>query len=297
MFKKLYVERTACYGTCPIYRIELLADGTVHWNGDMHVSYLGETSFAISESKMQKITALLQSFDYRNFNYKPGDLFATDHPACLIRVEFEDGYIKEIDHDLGEQESYINDSTHSLKNLEKFEQKLEQLIGVRPYVKQTLSIYHIISGSVECVVSAPNKKEALKLVRNKSYEGERQVHKIGKDTTDTLFPYVVMEASNMQELYRTIHEIADSIEIVNPYSREAVKIDHFSWNESIEDFRLSFRISNNYYIFHMNSRRAGKNLTQQDVLEQLEKELNYLKRSYKRGISSKEYLPFTKRVK
>ncbi|MRG85970.1 DUF6438 domain-containing protein [Salinibacillus xinjiangensis] len=195
MFQKLYLERTGCYGTCPIFYVEVYSDGTLNWNGEMFVSHIGKKSFTISEKKIQKLNDLIESFDYRHYTYEPGDLFATDHPHCITRVEFEDGFVNEVDHYLGNQDSFVNESKHSIANLEKFENKVEQILGIRQLIKQTLYIYHVYTEDkeVESVVSAPNQEKALEMVVEKYGDRDWWVRRIGRDTTGALWSYVVIE--------------------------------------------------------------------------------------------------------
>lgn len=36
-FKTIQLERTMCFGECPVYKVEILSDGTVNYNGEMFV--------------------------------------------------------------------------------------------------------------------------------------------------------------------------------------------------------------------------------------------------------------------
>ncbi|MEQ6391288.1 hypothetical protein RZN22_18610, partial [Bacillaceae bacterium S4-13-58] len=136
--------------------------------------------------------ALLKEFDFRSFTYPEPDSYATDHPSCITRVEYTDGYVKEVDHYLGDFETPLIDEKDTLHHLEKFEKKLEQLLGLRKYINPTLYVYHLKVGEGEYVVSAPNEKEVFNLV---GYTGNRRqgyIEKIGRDTTGEILPYIVM---------------------------------------------------------------------------------------------------------
>ncbi|WP_458413042.1 DUF6438 domain-containing protein [Schinkia sp. CFF1] len=194
MFERIFLSRTPCYGTCPVYEVEILQDGTAKWLGHMHVFHMGEEEFKVSKSKIKKLEALLEEFDFRSFIYPKPDIFATDHPSCIIHVMYRDGFIKEVDHYLGDMETNTEERKHSLHNLDKFERKIEQIIGLRNYIKhRPLFLFHLKSANYECVVSAQNEKAAFDLAEN-SYEiGDWDIIKIGKDTTGVVIPYVVME--------------------------------------------------------------------------------------------------------
>jgi hypothetical protein len=143
MFEKVFISRTPCYGTCPVYDVEIHHYGTVKWNGHIHIFNMGEEEFKISNSKIKKIEALLEEFDYRSFTYPEPDLFATDHPSCITRVEFADGFVKEVEHYLGDMKTDIEDHKHSLHNLDKFEKKIEQIIGIRRFIQHPLFTFSI----------------------------------------------------------------------------------------------------------------------------------------------------------
>lgn len=196
MFTTIFLSRTVCYGTCPVYDVEVTNDGTVKWNGHMHVACFGEEEFKITKNKIKKIETLLEEFDYRSFNYPEPDVFATDHPSCITRVEFSDGYVKEIDHYLGDTESNIKKQKHTLHNLEKFERKLEQIIGLRKYIHHPpLYLYLLKSQGYEAVVCASNQDEALSCAQSEYLDDQWEIKKLGKDTSTSemmVYPYIVI---------------------------------------------------------------------------------------------------------
>jgi hypothetical protein len=53
------LRRTACFGTCPIYSLEILQDGRVHYNGKGFVAVVGRQDAQISPAAVQ---ALIESF-------------------------------------------------------------------------------------------------------------------------------------------------------------------------------------------------------------------------------------------
>ncbi|MDT8862964.1 DUF6438 domain-containing protein [Alkalihalobacillus sp. MEB130] len=173
MFKKIFFSRTPCYGDCPVFDVEVHHDGTVKWRGEMYVASLGEFEFKITNNKIKKVEALLEEFDFRSFTYPEPDVFATDQPSCVTRVIFQDEFDKEVDHYLGEDATYLFDEKHSLHGLEKFENKLEQILGLRKYIKHPpLFLFQLKSENFECIVSAPNQKEAISLAKFTYQDGQ-----------------------------------------------------------------------------------------------------------------------------
>ncbi|WP_163971060.1 DUF6438 domain-containing protein [Oceanobacillus halotolerans] len=134
MFTELSISRTPCYGECPVYEVVVHHDGEVKWTGHEFVDHLGESHFRISPEQVKQIETLLEIFDYRSFCYPESDVFATDQPSCITNVVFKDGFEKEIDHYLGDSQINPNDHQHSFENLEKLEEKLEQILGLEKYI-------------------------------------------------------------------------------------------------------------------------------------------------------------------
>jgi hypothetical protein len=211
MFKKIIFERTMCYGSCPIYKVEIYNDGLVKWNGIGYVSKIGEYEWNLSAKKIDKLSNLIQQFNFQNYEYRTLDGFATDHPNCIITIEYLDGFDKEIDHYLGDQleEDYLIESEEI--SLFDFENKIEQIVGTRKYIKEPLNIYHIqykeersIKGAYKGHIVVANNEESAFLIIPLSLESKDksgklvlkkedwEIRRVGKDNTGNLFPYVVM---------------------------------------------------------------------------------------------------------
>ncbi|RSK27632.1 hypothetical protein EJF36_12510 [Bacillus sp. HMF5848] len=93
-----------------------------------------------------------------------------------------------------------------------------------------------------------------------------------------------------------LQELFNSIQIQPEYSRSPLEISQFHWNQKLDDFVVEYVIGNKKYIFHFDVERAANLNSEQvfqDPLEQLEFEVNYIKRMHERGIGAKEYYPFT----
>jgi hypothetical protein len=58
------MERTGCYGECPVYRLTVNKDGTVVYVGTRWVKALGRKQYKISEAQLAELQA---AFDHANF--------------------------------------------------------------------------------------------------------------------------------------------------------------------------------------------------------------------------------------
>jgi len=59
------LERTACYGECPVYRLTVHSDGSVVYVGTRWVKVLGRQVYQISEAQVAELQA---AFEQANFN-------------------------------------------------------------------------------------------------------------------------------------------------------------------------------------------------------------------------------------
>ena len=100
------LERTACFGRCPVYQISVVSDGVVSYQGKAHVRHLGPATAQISVEQVSSLISELEKGGYFSFapRYTPGDSacgrYATDSPAVITSVRSA-GRAKRIEHDYG----------------------------------------------------------------------------------------------------------------------------------------------------------------------------------------------------
>ena len=58
------LKRTACFGTCPEYKITISADGAVVFEGQSFVKKVGIAKTVISEEKVRKLLAAFEKINY-----------------------------------------------------------------------------------------------------------------------------------------------------------------------------------------------------------------------------------------
>ena len=49
------LERTPCYGTCPIYKMEIFSDGSAFYHGERFVEKIGNYEFSVSKETLNYI--------------------------------------------------------------------------------------------------------------------------------------------------------------------------------------------------------------------------------------------------
>src|SRR5690554_3964075 len=102
MFEFIKLQRTACYGTCPVYNVTVDNQGNVNYFGEMFVYKTGQHQWKISKYKIKQLNDKLKEFDFKSFVYQTGGVYVTDYPSCITTVKFTDGETKEINHYYGD---------------------------------------------------------------------------------------------------------------------------------------------------------------------------------------------------
>ena len=119
------LERTACYGRCPIYTVTVLRDGTVLWEGRRFVKVTGK---ATAKLPAATVTALADAFKKAGFfafadRYERYDI--TDHPSAL--TSYSDGTRnKTVHHYHGDQSAPAA--------LDELERRIDELVGTARWI-------------------------------------------------------------------------------------------------------------------------------------------------------------------
>jgi hypothetical protein len=118
---KITLERTECYGFCPVYTLTIRGDGTVIYDGKDHVQTLGELETTIDKGKVEKLVEKFEAFDYFSLNNEYTERTITDAPTVTTSITI-DGKYKSIKHyhgdfnapeELKELEDYIDEIVNS----------------------------------------------------------------------------------------------------------------------------------------------------------------------------------------
>ena len=85
--KKLIIslEKTACFGTCPILKIEIYNNGAVVYNGIKHVKRLGIHYFEIQPKEIQKILSKAKEIGFDNLENEYTERIS-DLPTTYIMI-------------------------------------------------------------------------------------------------------------------------------------------------------------------------------------------------------------------
>jgi hypothetical protein len=100
------LERTACFGSCPVYTLSVSPSGEVTYEGKAHVRVLGAATAQIPKQGVDALLSELEKAGYFSFASR----YASAEPTCgryavdlptVITSATLDGRTKRIEHDYG----------------------------------------------------------------------------------------------------------------------------------------------------------------------------------------------------
>jgi hypothetical protein len=128
------LERTACYGTCPIYKITISAGGTVVFEGRRFVKKVGTVKSAVSQEQLRELLAAFEKINYfelRDRYEQPEDgckQWATDNPSAITSVTIN-GKSKSVTHYHG------CGGIEVLAELRKLEQAIDNAVNSAQWIR------------------------------------------------------------------------------------------------------------------------------------------------------------------
>ena len=104
------LQRTACFGTCPIYKIEIFSDGSGIYTGTRFVENIGTTKFSLSETQLNLILTQAETIGFTNMKKEYSEPIS-DLPTTFIQIK----------------DKKIRDYTGAPKTLKNLENLIDQL--------------------------------------------------------------------------------------------------------------------------------------------------------------------------
>ncbi|CAN5294869.1 hypothetical protein BH10ACI1_BH10ACI1_01500 [soil metagenome] len=127
--------RTACYGTCPIYKLTVKADGSVLFEGEKFTKTVGKAEGKISEIQVKQLIKEFENVDYFNLNgkYDSANCYQiTDSPSAVTSIQFN-GKQKSVDHYYGCQQG-SDDFEKELAKLKNLENKIDEIVETKRWI-------------------------------------------------------------------------------------------------------------------------------------------------------------------
>jgi uncharacterized protein DUF6438 len=100
------LERAACFGSCPVYRIQVYPSGEVQYDGRAHVRKMGSATGQVKREQVAQLLSEMERAGYLTFaeRYTPGEpacgRYVTDSPTVMTSATIA-GSTKKVTHDYG----------------------------------------------------------------------------------------------------------------------------------------------------------------------------------------------------
>ncbi|HEX2488543.1 MAG TPA: DUF6438 domain-containing protein [Blastocatellia bacterium] len=127
---KITLERTECFGFCPVYKLTITADGSVVFEGRRFVKQEGVTISSVSPERLKQLMA---EFDRVNFFSLEDDYSEirlscpTDQPSAVTSIRIK-GKSKTVNHYLGCLEPKVP------KGLTELENKIDEIVNTAQWL-------------------------------------------------------------------------------------------------------------------------------------------------------------------
>ena len=128
---KIVLERTACYGTCPIYTVTIDANGNTEFVGQDFVAVKGRQEKTIPVDNVASILAEVEKAKFFELNGRYDYQDWTDSPSAFIAIT-ADGRTKRIEHYYGCKSA----NEQELKALTDLAKKIDEAAGTAEWVKK-----------------------------------------------------------------------------------------------------------------------------------------------------------------
>lgn len=116
------LERTACYGTCPVYTVSMSSDGEVKYSGSGHVRVSGSRTWKIDPAAVRAMADEMRKAGF--FEMKDAyEMMVTDLPTTYTTLA------------IGARTKKIKDYFGAPAALKEIEARIDRVSGARGYVR------------------------------------------------------------------------------------------------------------------------------------------------------------------
>lgn len=120
------LERTACKGTCPVYKVTINGNGTVVYEGRDFVKTTGRVESTISDEKIKQLVSEFNKIDYFSLNDSYVERVITDAPSAITSITLG-GKTKTIKHYHGD--------LNAPKELTELEDRIDETVNSAQWIE------------------------------------------------------------------------------------------------------------------------------------------------------------------
>lgn len=120
------LERTACYGFCPIYTLTIHGDGTVIYEGEDYVETVGKAETVISKEKVEKLISEFDKVGYDSLKDTYTERTITDAPSVITSIT-RNGKTRKVEHYHGD--------FNAPEKLTELEDRIDEIVDSEQWIK------------------------------------------------------------------------------------------------------------------------------------------------------------------
>ena len=120
------LERTACFGTCPVYSLTIQGNGTVIYEGKDFVEVKGKAEITITQDQIDELISEFEKVDYFSLKDSYMERTITDAPTVSTSISIN-GKTKTVEH-------YHGDFSAPEK-LTELEDKIDEIVNSDQWTK------------------------------------------------------------------------------------------------------------------------------------------------------------------
>ena len=109
------IERTPCYGECPVYKLTIFSNGDALYEGRLNVEMEGLHTGVFSKRSLKQISDLAADINFFDFEDSYIDQYITDVPSTIVT------FVKD-----GERKTIRSNSFQTPKELINFQNFIDQ---------------------------------------------------------------------------------------------------------------------------------------------------------------------------
>lgn len=127
---QISMERGVCFGTCPIYKLTIHADGTINYEGIKFVKIEGNRTAQISPEHIEELVTAIQNIKFFSLENEYAPNF-TDMPSIKLSITLN-GRSKTIWH----YGLLACGAEKATEDLCQFERQIDEVVNSNQWVKQ-----------------------------------------------------------------------------------------------------------------------------------------------------------------
>ena len=120
------IERTACFGWCPVYKVTVYRDGAVEYDGGNFVRTTGHATGTLKPDRLAALDELFRSHHYLDLRNSYDEYRMTDMPSVFTSYTPQGQTAKRVKHYLGDDSAP--------RDLTEVEDGIDRIIDIEQWI-------------------------------------------------------------------------------------------------------------------------------------------------------------------